>query len=271
MRPTSADSPALECTGLTAGYADHPDVIMDIDLRLDPGALIGVVGESGCGKSTMMYALLGHSQGGLMRSAGVIRYQGADITHLTPRDWLKLRGPELAMVFQSPAASFDPLMRVGRQFTESVRRHTPQASPRACRAAARQLLSRLRFDSPDAVLDAYPFELSGGMAQRAAIAMALLSEPRVLLADEPASALDVRAQKEVLDLLGETASEFGTAVLFVSHQINLVRRLVSHVHILAEGRFVESGPAGKVLSHSVNPYTRRLLDAVPRLDRGHAA
>lgn len=267
----SADLPVLECLGLTVGYDQHPDTVTDLDLRLDTGSLVGIVGESGGGKSTLLGALLGATHGGLRVRSGVIRYQGVDITRLSPKEWRRLRGPELAMVFQRPATSFDPLIRVGRQFTESIRLHTPGASDRACRASARRLLSRLRFDTPDAVLNAYPFELSGGMAQRAAIAMALLSEPRVLLADEPTSALDVQAQAEVLDLLSETATSFGTAVLFVSHQINLVRRLVSRVHILAQGRFVESGPVDDVLDRPAHPYTRRLLAAVPRLDRPRAA
>lgn len=263
--------PVLQCVGLTAGYVGHPAVVDGIDLQLTAGSLVGIVGESGGGKSTLLAALLGHTDGGLVVHAGCVCYRGVDITPLSPRNRCRLRGPELAMVFQRPTASFDPLIRVGRQFTESVRLHTPRASDRACRSAARRLLSRLRFESPDAVLQAYPFELSGGMAQRAAIAMALLNEPRVLFADEPTSALDMRAQVEVLELLRETAEDFGTAVLFVSHQINLVRRLVSQVNILAEGRFVESGPVDQVLEHPTHPYTRRLIAAVPRLDAGHAA
>ncbi len=271
MKPPSADLPVLELTGLTAGYADRPAVVQGIDLQVAAGSLIGIIGESGGGKSTLLNAILGRPDGGLAVRGGTICYRGVDITDLSQRDWMRLRGPELAMVFQRPSASFDPLIKLAQQFTESVRLHTPRVSRPACQDAARRLLSRLRFDDPDAVLNAYPFELSGGMAQRAAIAMALLSEPRVLLADEPTSALDVQSQAQVIELLAETAAQFGTGLLFVSHQISLVRRLVSRVHILHGGRFVESGPPQVVLSQPQHPYTRRLIAAVPRLETGNAA
>ncbi|MDO5093120.1 MAG: ABC transporter ATP-binding protein [Propionibacteriaceae bacterium] len=267
----SNEQKVLEVAGLRAGYLDQPDVISGIDLSLASGELVGIVGESGGGKSTLLSCLLGLRQGGLTVRDGAIRYQSTEVTHLTPKDWRRLRGPELTMVFQRPLASFDPLIRVGKQFTESVRLHSPRVSHRGCQAAARDLLRRLRFTNPDAVLSAFPFELSGGMAQRAAIAMALLSEPRVLLADEPTSALDVRAQAEVLDLLADTASQFGTAVLFVSHQISLVKRLVSTVHILADGSFVETGPPEKVLVEPKHPYTRALVAAIPKLEIPDAA
>lgn len=271
MKPMPTDSAVLEVAGLRAGYPGQPDVLSGVDVRVASGELIGVVGESGGGKSTLLSCLLGLRHGGLAVREGSILYQGVDLTDVSERAWRCVRGPEIAMVFQRPLASFDPLIRMGRQFTESVRLHTPRASRRACQAATRSLLRRLRFDEPDAVLAAFPFELSGGMAQRAAIAMALLSEPRVLLADEPTSALDVRAQAEVLDLLAETASDFGTAVVFVSHQISLVRRLVSTVHILENGSFVESGPPEQVLVEPQHPYTRALVAAVPTLEMHDAA
>lgn len=266
-----SNKPVLEVAGLSVGYLSQPDTISGINLGLASGELVGIVGESGGGKSTLLSAMLGLRHGGLSVREGSIRYQGTDITHACPIDWRRLRGPELAMVFQRPTASFDPLIRVGAQFTESVRLHTPRASHHTCQSAARGLLRRLRFEDPDKVLNSYPFELSGGMAQRVAIAMALLSEPRVLLADEPTSALDVRAQAEVLELLAEMAADFGTAVLFVSHQISLVRRLVSRVHILFKGSFVEAGPPEKVLTEPEHPYTRALVNAVPRLDMSRAA
>lgn len=261
----------LEVAGLRAGYPGQPDTIQGLDLCLTSGEIVGIIGESGCGKSTLLSCLLGLHPGGLTVRDGTISYLGADVTYARDKAWRRLRGPELAMVFQRPAASFDPLVRVGHQFVESVRLHSPKVSGQACLAAARDLLSQLRFDDPDAVLGSYPFELSGGMAQRAAIAMALLSEPRVLLADEPTSALDVRAQAEVLELLSQTAAQLGTAVLFVSHQISLVRRLVSRVSMLAQGSFVESGPPEQVLVAPEHPYTQALVAAVPTLEGRDAA
>lgn len=260
----SPERPVLELAGVTAGYTGHPAVVEGIDLQVHSGSLVGIIGESGGGKSTLLNAMIGQRRGLEVRD-GAIRYQGVDVSRLSPADWRRLRGPEIAMIFQRPSASFDPLIRVGRQFTESVRLHSPAASNRACRAHARTLLRRMRFDEPDAVLCAYPFELSGGMAQRAAIAMALLSEPRVLLADEPTSALDVRAQREVVELLRETAETFGTAVVYVSHQIALMRRLVTDVHILAHGHVVESGPVDTVMSDPRHPVTQSLIAAVPTL------
>ena len=267
----SSDSAVLEVTGLRAGYPGQPDTIHEIDLSLSSGEIVGIIGESGGGKSTLLSCLLGLRPGGLAVRDGSIRYQGVDITHATAKSWRRLRGPEVAMVFQRPMASFDPLIRVSRQFVESVRLHSPKVSQQACLAASRDLLKRLRFDDPDAVLGAFPFELSGGMAQRAAIAMALLSEPRVLLADEPTSALDVRAQAEVLELLSQTASQLGTAVLFVSQKISLVRRLVSRVQRLANSTFVESGPPQQVLVAPEHPYTQALIAAVPTLEGRDAA
>lgn len=271
MKATLADQAVLEVAGLSAGYLGQPDTISGIELSLAPGELVGIIGESGGGKSTLLTAILGIRDNGLGIRAGAVRYQGVDVTHASDEDLRRLRGPEIAMIFQRPSASFDPLMRVGEQFVESVRLHTPGVPPRMCHSAARALLRRLRFEHPDQVLNSYPFELSGGMAQRVAIAMALLSEPRVLLADEPTSALDVRAQAEVLQLLAETAAHFGTAVLFVSHQISLVRRLVSRVHILAHGSFVETGHPDQVLTTPQHPYTQELVRAIPRLDVSRAA
>ncbi|MGL4832759.1 MAG: ATP-binding cassette domain-containing protein [Propionibacteriaceae bacterium] len=261
----------LECNDLSAGYGQGPDVISGLSLALAPGSLVGVVGQSGGGKSTLLGSLLGLSHGGLQVRSGSLRYRGVDITRLGPHAWRTLRGPEIAMIFQTPSASFDPLTRLGSQFVESVRLHTPHASKHDCLTAAHKLLKRLRFDAPDTVLNAYPFELSGGMLQRAAIAMALLSEPRVLLADEPTSALDVQAQAEVCTLLRETAVEFGTAVLFVSHQIRLMEKLVDEVHVLLDGTFVESGPTAAVLCSPTHPATRRFMNAIPSLEGFHAA
>ncbi|MBO3143681.1 ABC transporter ATP-binding protein [Dermatophilus congolensis] len=260
--------PVLECTELTAGYTPETDIISGINLQLARGKLTGIIGESGSGKSTLLNALLGFTHDGLRIRSGTVSYDGADITHVRWSQRRRLLGPELSIVFQRPSASFDPLMRIGTQFCESIRLHTPKASRRACWAAGRGMLQRLRFEDPERVMRAYPHQLSGGMTQRAAIAMSLLSEPRVLLADEPTSAVDVRSQQEVIELLGDIATEFGTAIVFVSHQIKLVRRLVTELHVLAHGRVVESGPTEQLFQAPTHEVTRRLLEATPVLNRG---
>lgn len=261
----------LAVIGLRAGYAGQSDVLRGVSLRVHSGEIVGIIGESGGGKSTLLSTLVGRTEAGLEIRDGSITYQGVDVTHLAEASWRQLRGPEIALVFQRPTASFDPLVRVGDQFVEAVRLHSRHVSPHAVRVASRRLLRRLRFESPEAVMDAYPFELSGGMAQRAAIAMSLLSEPRLLLADEPTSALDVRSQLEVLELLHDTATSFGTGVLFVSHQVSLVEKLCSRVHVLFGGTFVEAGDSADVLARPQHPVTQRLLSAVPRLRKSHAA
>lgn len=268
---SATETEVLACEALRVGYGDGPDVLRDVTVRLPAAGLVGILGESGCGKSTLLSALLGLGHGHLQLRGGALRYQGHDVTRLSPWHWRRLRGPELAMVFQTPSASFAPLERLAGQFVESVRVHSPRASERACLSAASDLLRRLRFDDPAAVLAAYPYELSGGMLQRAAIALALLSEPRVLLADEPTSALDVYAQAEVVELLGETAQDLGTAVLFVSHQVRLTARLVDELHVLHGGQVVESGPSQRVLAHPAHPVTQRLIAAIPTLEEHSAA
>lgn len=266
-----SSSAVLTLAGVHAGYAGGPLVLRDVSLGLGAGQIVGIVGVSGGGKSTLLSTLVGRTENGLEVREGTVTYRGHDVTRMSERSWQHLRGTEIATVFQRPEASFDPLVRVGDQFVESVRLHSSHVSRSAIRAHARGLLHRLRFEQPDAVLDSYPFELSGGMAQRAAIAMALLSEPRVLLADEPTSALDVRSQLEVLELLRETAERFGTGVLFVSHQISLVEKLCERVHVLDGGRLVESGPTAAVLAAPQHPSTCALCAAVPRLRRNRAA
>ena len=223
---------------------------------------LGIVGESGSGKSTIGRAILGLLPPPVEVSADRLEFAGIDLLRATRAQWRDLRGRRIGMILQDPKYSLNPVMRVGAQIEECLRRDGSEGRPRR----VGDLLTAVRIRDPDRVAKAWPHELSGGMGQRAMIAMMLAGEPDLLIADEPTSALDVTVQLQVLAILDDLVTERGMGLIFISHDLELVATFCDRVAIMYAGRIVETLPAGELHS-ATHPYTRGLLGCLPRLDR----
>ncbi|MFD6496034.1 dipeptide ABC transporter ATP-binding protein [Streptomyces sp. NPDC060188] len=257
-------APLVEVDGLAVDFGDLR-AVDGLSFRLDKGAALGLVGESGSGKSTVASALLALHRGTGARVTGTVRVAGLDVQRASDDELGRLRGGKAAMVFQDPLSSLDPYYAVGDQIAEVHRVHT-KASRRAARARAVEVLDRVGI--PDAVRRSRsrPHEFSGGMRQRALIAMALACEPELLIADEPTTALDVTVQAQILDLLHTLRHETGMGLLLVTHDVGVAAESVDEILVMRHGRAVEHGPVTAVLGAPREPYTRELLGAVPRVD-----
>jgi peptide/nickel transport system ATP-binding protein len=237
-------------------------IVRDVSFRLRAGASLGIVGESGSGKTMTALALMGLLPEGAVVS-GVLRFEGRDLVGLSDAHMEALRGDRVAMIFQEPMTALNPLHRIGAQVAEPLRLHRG-LSKRAANAKAVELLGRVRLRDPKRLAQAYPFELSGGERQRAMIAMALSCEPRLIIADEPTTALDVTVQAKILDLLAALGREAQTAILLISHDLAVVAGRCERVMVMYAGEVMEQGPADAVLGDARHPYTQALLAARPR-------
>ncbi|MFJ9725610.1 dipeptide ABC transporter ATP-binding protein [Streptomyces sp. NPDC101209] len=240
-----------------------------LSFELAPGAALALVGESGSGKSTVASALLGLHRGTGARVGGSVEVAGTDVQRASDDELRRLRGGKAAMIFQDPLSSLDPYYAVGDQIAEVYRVHT-RASRRAARARAVEVLDRVGIPDAPRRARSRPHEFSGGMRQRALIAMALACEPDLLIADEPTTALDVTVQAQILDLLHTLREETGMGLLLVTHDVGVAAESVDEVLVMRHGRVVEHGPTGTVLTSPLQAYTRELLDAVPRVDAPRA-
>jgi ABC-type glutathione transport system ATPase component len=250
----------LSVRDLRVSFGDR--VVVDVDvLDVAPGEIVGLVGESGSGKSMTSLALLGLAPYLGATVQGSVSFDGIELVGLSERRLREVRGGRIAMVFQAPVSSFNPLFRVGDVFLRALRTHG--ATRAEARDRARTAMQEVVL-SPE-LLERYPHELSGGQAQRVAIALAVALRAELLLADEPTSALDVTVQAEILELLQRLRREEGMGMLFVSHDLAVVSGLCDRVAIMRSSRIVEQGPAPAVLGHPEHEYTRELLAAVPRL------
>ncbi|WP_331447768.1 ABC transporter ATP-binding protein [Streptomyces xanthochromogenes] len=263
MTPVPAGAPLVEVTGLHISFGDVR-AVDGLSFTLQPGAALGVVGESGSGKSASAYALLGLHRGTGARVSGTIRVAGIDVNAASDAELRSLRGGLAAMVFQDPLSSLDPYYTIGDQIAEVYRVHKG-GSRRAARARAITVLDRVGIPDAARKSRSRPHEFSGGMRQRALIAMALACEPRLLIADEPTTALDVTVQAQILDLLHDLRRDEGLGLLLVTHDVGVAAESVDEVLVMRAGREVERGPVGPVLASPREPYTKALLSAVPRL------
>ncbi|WP_315904270.1 dipeptide ABC transporter ATP-binding protein [Streptomyces sp. ASQP_92] len=255
--------PLVEVTDLGISFG-AVRAVDGLSFTLRPGAALGVVGESGSGKSASAYALLGLHRGTGARVTGSVRVAGVDVASASDAELRSLRGGLAAMVFQDPLSSLDPYYSIGDQIAEVYRVHEG-GSRRAARARAVSVLDRVGIADAARKSRSRPHEFSGGMRQRALIAMALACEPRLLIADEPTTALDVTVQAQILDLLHDLRHSTGLALLLVTHDVGVAAESVDEVLVMREGRAVERGPVGAVLGAPTNPYTRTLLASVPRI------
>ena len=241
-------------------------VVHNISFSLQPGEILGLVGESGSGKSTLIKAAMGLLGDNGLVTRGDITYKGKNLVDMLEHELRSIRGAEIGMIFQDAGASLCPIRTIGEQIYESMRVHTKITRSEA-KSRAMDLFDKLNFKDSQRVWDSYPFELSGGMNQRAGIAIAMLMNPPILFADEPTSALDVSVQRQVVKEMLKLRELFGTAIVIVTHDIGVVRAMADTVLVLKNGKTVEYGTADRVLDHPQDPYTRKLLEAVPKLQR----
>ncbi|MEM9428553.1 MAG: ABC transporter ATP-binding protein [Pseudomonadota bacterium] len=244
--------------------------VEDVSFTLEPGEVLGLVGESGSGKSVTAKALM------QLNGRNAVYSPHSRITlHTEPpvdvlslrreRDMLPIRGGAISMIFQEPMASFAPSIRIGAQMVEQLMIHTDMSS-KAAKALSIEMLDRVGIIEPAKRFDQYAFEFSGGMRQRAMIAMALSTRPQLLIADEPTTALDVTIQRQVIDLMKELVAEFGMSILFITHDLGVIAQTADRVAVMYLGRILETGPVRDVLRHPAHAYTRGLLNALPNLD-----
>lgn len=238
-------------------------ILRGVSLDLVSGQTLGVVGESGCGKSMTGFAIMGMLPPGGRVSGGSIQLEGRELTTISPRDWLDIRGDQIALVMQDPFTSLNPMMRVGEQVAEALRLHQHMGRRDAWNRAVK-MLEEVGVPAPASSARKYPHQMSGGQRQRVVIAIAFACNPRVLIADEPTTALDVTLQAQILRLIQELKEREKTAVMLISHDIGVIGSLASRVAVFYAGRVVEEGSAERVLRTPSHPYTRALLNAMPR-------
>jgi dipeptide transport system ATP-binding protein len=266
----------LDIEGLSVAFGrpDAPIRAVDgVDLAIEPGETVGLVGESGSGKSVTALAVMGLVDPPGRVVARRIAFAGRDLAALTPAARRAIVGKDIAMIFQDPLAALDPCYTVAFQIGEALRRHgTPdeRRSARRRRARALELLAQVEIPDARARLDAWPHQLSGGMAQRVMIAIAIACKPRLLIADEPTTALDVTVQAQVLELLARLTREHGMALLLISHDLAVVAQSVSRVAVLYAGQVMEEGRVPAIFASPRHPYTRALIDALPEHNVGRA-
>jgi len=262
-------SPLLEVEDLKVAFTrrGEPDsVAVDgVGFDVQPGEIVGLVGESGCGKSVTSLAIMRLLPERGNRVTGSIRMDGDDLLALSDSAMRERRGKDLSMIFQDPLSSLNPVISVGLQVTEVLTRHRGMKKDAARREAA-DLLDRVGIPDPRRRLDSYPHQLSGGMRQRALIAIALACTPRLLIADEPTTALDVTIQAQILDLLKQLVAETGTALVMITHDLGVVAGLCDRVNVLYGGRIVERAERHELFRTPRHPYTHGLLGSIPRLD-----
>ena len=244
---------------------DGMPIVDDLSLEVGAGETVALVGESGCGKSMTALAAMGLLPAAARRDARSLRIVGTETAALAEEEMQRLRGDAIAMIFQEPVSSLNPLMRVGAQIVEALQVHRG-VDTQAAREAAVEMLDRVGIPDPRSRAAQYPFELSGGMCQRVMIAIALICRPAILIADEPTTALDVTIQAQILDLMRSLADETGTALLLITHDMGVVADMADRVAVMYAGRIVETAPVRTLFARQRHPYTRLLLGTMPRLD-----
>ncbi len=264
----------LEARGLTVELpttAGWVRPVNEVSLRIAAGESLGLVGESGSGKTMLSLALMGLlPPGARVSGEASLATEGCPkkLTALTERDWRDVRGGKIAMVFQEPMTSLNPVMRIGAQIAEAIRAHHPQLATKEVQRRTIDALQRAAVSEPEARAEQFPHQLSGGLRQRAMIAMALSAGLRLLIADEPTTALDVTVQKQILDLLDRLRRDLQLGLLFITHDLGVVAQVADRVAVMYAGRIIEEGPAREVLARPRHPYTQGLLKASPTLKRG---
>jgi peptide/nickel transport system ATP-binding protein len=264
----------LEIEGLRVTFSGDDGrvthAVDQVDLTLAKGVTLGIVGESGCGKTVTSLAIMGLLPKRTTDVSGAVRFDGLDLLHIPESELSDLRGNRVAMIFQEPASSLNPSYTVGEQIVETITRHRG-----GIRAAAREhaieMLRRVHMPAAEQRIDEYPHKLSGGMRQRAMIAMALACDPQLLIADEPTTALDVTIQAQILDLMRELRATTGAAIILITHDLGVVAEICDEVAVMYAGEIVERAPVDALFERPEHPYTVGLLGSIPRFERGTEA
>ncbi len=251
----------LEVRNLEVCFGEVP-ILRDVSFDLEAGETLGVVGESGCGKSMTGLALMGMLPTGCKVTKGSISLEGRDLVPISNREWLKIRGSEIALVMQDPFTCLNPMMKIGDQIAEALMLHRDMSKSDANKEAIK-MLEKVGVPIPESAASKYPHQMSGGQRQRVVIATAFACKPKVLIADEPTTALDVTLQAQILRLLKQLKEEEDVAVMLVSHDIGVIASLASNICVYYAGRVVEDGPTKEVLYNPAHPYSKALMNALP--------
>jgi peptide/nickel transport system ATP-binding protein len=263
-------APLLEVQDLRIHFPTDDGLVKSVDgvtFSVDRGSTLGIVGESGSGKSVTSLGIMGLHQGTSARITGEIKLDGEELVGADPARVRELRGGKMAMIFQDPLSSLHPYFKIGDQIAEAYRVHHRDASKKQARQRAVDLLGRVGIPQPSVRVDDHPHQFSGGMRQRVMIAMALVNDPELLIADEPTTALDVTVQAQILDLISDLQAEFGSAVIIITHDLGVVAELSDEILVMYAGRPVEYGTTVDIFGQPSHPYTWGLLASMPRIDR----
>ena len=265
----ASSAPLLQAEGVTVRFdaCERPfDVVRDVSFTLHPGRTLCLVGESGCGKSMTALSLLRLIPEPGRLAAGRILFEGRDLAELSESAMERVRGRDIGMIFQEPMTSLNPVIRVGEQVAEPLMRHL-RLSKKAALAEAVELFRLVGIPAPDMRVRDYPHQLSGGMRQRVMIAMALSCNPKLLIADEPTTALDVTIQAQILRLMRQLTHDFNTSVILITHDMGVVAEMADHVMVMYAGKDVEYGTLEQIFDHPLHPYTNGLLRSIPRINQ----
>ena len=242
------------------------EVVHGIDLHMDEGDMLGLVGESGSGKTLTAHTIAGLVPRSVAAVSGEVNFFGRNLLECSREELRKIQGNDIAMIFQEPMTSLNPLMKVGKQIEETLKLHT-NLSPAERKALAIEVMGKVDLPDPEKTYDKYPHQLSGGQRQRAMIASAFINDPKLLIADEPTTALDVTVQAQILELLVRINRTRGIGILFISHDLNVVRKVCRRVAVMQEGRIVETGLTEDVFTNPQSDYTKKLIAAIPTREK----
>ncbi|MDD7389361.1 MAG: ABC transporter ATP-binding protein [Lachnospiraceae bacterium] len=260
----------LEIKHLAVSYftfGGEVQAVRDVSFSVKPGTTVALVGESGCGKSVTAKSIMGLvKKPGKIREGSEIIFEGTDVVRFSEKEWNRFRGKQCSMIFQDALVSLNPTMKIGKQIMENLDNHETGLSGREKRQMAVDVLKMTEIPDAEDCLDKYPHELSGGMRQRVMIAMALITDPKLLIADEPTTSLDVTIQNQILRLMKNLQKKLGMAILLITHDLGIVAGMADEIVVMYAGKIVEKGPCRDIFYHPRHPYTRALISSVPRLD-----
>ena len=258
----------LEIRGLNSYFFTEKGVapaVDGLDLDIPKGKIIGLVGESGCGKSMTAKSIMGLLKYHGRVAGGSIRFEDQDLTRLSDKELRKICGNDISMIFQEPMTSLNPVLKVGRQVRETLLVHNPTMSKAEAKQRVVEMFQRVGIPEAEKRYDCYPHELSGGLRQRVMIAMAMVCKPKLLIADEPTTALDVTIEAQILRLMKELRDETGMSVLIITHNMGVVAEICDYVYVMYAGKIMEQAETFELFDHTMHPYTKGLLDSIPRI------